>query len=529
MFKQAKFAKWYLILALVIGIVALVSVQTAAAQDRAATGIVSTGALNVRSGPGLEFGIITTSYQGHAVAVLGRSGFNTWVEIRTFDGVVGWVNSNYLQMDVALNNLPVVGTGVVPPGATPIPPANTPAIGVVNTGAVNVRSGPGYGFPIVTIAYQGYTFTLLGRTADNAWVKVRMVDTTEGWVNSSALNTNVPVSSLAIITAVAPPTSGATAVVNTGALNVRSGPGLQFGAVAAVYNGHVVQMLGRNADNSWVKVRLFNGQEGWVNARYITPNSPIANLPVLDNSTTTPPGATAVVNTGALNIRSGPGPEFNALTSVPFGTNLSLIGRNQNASWAKVRLSTGVEGWVNTSYIVSNVAITSLPIVDGSSNVPAGTVNTGALNVRSGPGVSFSVLEVVYQGTRVNLLGRTADSSWVQIQTPKGTTGWVNATLLQTNVPITNLPVVGGTTPPPPVTTNAVVTTGALNVRSGPGLPFPVVTTVYNGNGLLLIGRSATAVTPPWVQVRLENGLVGWVNANFIFTNVPLANLPVTG
>lgn len=447
MFKQAKFAKWYLLLALVVGIVALVSAQTAVAQDRAATGIVSTGALNVRSGPGLEFGIITTTYQGHAVAVLGRSGFNTWVEIRTFDGVVGWVNSNYLQMDVALNNLPVVGTGVVPPGATPNPPANTPAIGVVNTGAVNVRSGPGYGFPIVTIAYQGYTFSLLGRTADNAWVNVRMVDTTIGWVNSSALNTNVPVGSLPVITAVAPPTSGATAVVNT----------------------------------------------------------------------------------GALNVRSGPGPQFTALTSVPFGTNLSLIGRNSNASWAKVRLSTGVEGWVNTSYIVSNVAITSLPIVDGSSNVPAGTVNTGALNVRSGPGVSFSVLEVVYQGTRVNLLGRTADSSWAQIQTPKGTTGWVNATLLQTNVPITNLPVVGGTTPPPPVTTNAVVTTGALNVRSGPGLAFPAVATVYNGNGLLLIGRSATAVTPPWVQVRLENGLVGWVNANFIFTNVPLANLPVTG
>lgn len=333
MFKQAKFAKWYLLLALVVGIVALVSAQTAVAQDRAATGIVSTGALNVRSGPGLEFGIITTTYQGHAVAVLGRSGFNTWVEIRTFDGVVGWVNSNYLQMDVALNNLPVVGTGVVPPGATPNPPANTPAIGVVNTGAVNVRSGPGYGFPIVTIAYQGYTFSLLGRTADNAWVNVRMVDTTIGWVNSSALNTNVPVGSLPVITAVAPPTSGATAVVNT----------------------------------------------------------------------------------GALNVRSGPGPQFTALTSVPFGTNLSLIGRNSNASWAKVRLSTGVEGWVNTSYIVSNVAITSLPIVDGSSNVPAGTVNTGALNVRSGPGVSFSVLEVVYQGTRVNLLGRTADSSWAQI------------------------------------------------------------------------------------------------------------------
>ena len=50
-----------------------------------------------------------------------------------------------------------------------------------------------------------------------------------------------------------------------------------------------------------------------------------------------------------------------------------------------------------------------------------------------------------------------------------------------------------------------------------------------NGTGLTLIGRSATAVTPPWVQVRLQSGLVGWVNANYIFTTIPLANLPITG
>ena len=515
----------YLAVLLLVGAFLLATVQTSAAQDRAATGIVTTGALNVRSGPGLEFSIVTTAYQGHAVAVLGRSGFNTWVEIRTFSGVIGWANSNYMQMDVPLNNLPIVGSGTVPPGTTPAP---TPAIGVVNTGAVNVRTGPGYGYPIVTIAYQGYTFSLLGRTGDNAWVRVRMVDTTEGWVNAGALNTNVPVGSLPIVNVTTPPTSGPTAVINTGALNVRTGPGIQFPAVAAVYNGHVVTMLGRNADSSWVKVRLFNGQEGWVNARYITPNSPIANLPILDNSGTTPPGATAVVNTGALNVRSGPGPQFAALTSVPFGTTMSLIGRNFDATWAKVRLTTGVEGWVNASFIVANVAITSLPIADGSGSVPAATVNTGALNVRSGPGVSFGILEVIYQGTRVSLLGRTADSTWVQIQTPNGTTGWVNASLLQANVPITNLPVVGGTTPPP-VATNAVVTTGALNVRSGPGLAFPAVTTVNNGARLTLIGRSATAVNPPWVQVRLENGLVGWVNANYIYTTVPLANLPVTG
>lgn len=514
-----------IVLLLVMVAVFLAGGQTTMAQDRAATGIVSTGALNVRSGPGPEYAILATANQGHAVAVLGRSSTNIWVQVRTFAGVVGWVNSTYLQMDVPFNNLPVVGSGTTPP-------PTSPALGVVNTGAVNVRTGPDHTSSIITIAYQGYTFTLLGRTADNAWINVRMVNGTVGWVNAGALNVNVPVSSLPIVTVTppTPPPTGATAVINTGALNIRSGPGVQYNAVAAAYQGHVVQMLGRNANNTWVKVRLFSGQEGWANASFLTPSTPIANLPILDNSTPPPSGATAVVNTGSLNVRSGPAATFNVLTSVPYGTTVALLGRNFDATWAKVRLGNNVEGWVNASFLVPSVAIASLPVADGSSSAAVGVVNTGALNVRSGPDVSFASLEVIYQGTRVDLLGRTAGATWVQIRTPGGTVGWVNASLLQSNVPVTNLPIVGSVpTPPTAPATNAVVTTGVLNVRSGPGLAFASLATASQGTQLTLIGRSATAVNPPWVQVRLTNGVVGWVNANYLYTTVPLNTLPVTG
>lgn len=439
---QLNFRRWFILsLLALLGVFSLaLAPADVAAQDRAATGVVATGALNVRSGPGPEFQIIGTSYQGHAVAVLGRSGFNTWVQVRTFTGLVGWMNSQYLTLNVPFNNLPVVpGQGGVPT------PPTVPAIGVVNTGAVNVRTGPSHNHPVITIAYQGYTFNLLGRSADSAWANVRMVDGTVGWVNFSALNISVPVNSLPVVAAPAPPAGGPTAVVNTGALNVRSGPGVQFNIISAVYSGHVVQMLGRNADGSWVQVRLFSGQEGWVNGRFLNPSSPIANLPVV----------------------SGPAP-------------IAAMG----------------------------------------------VVNTGALNVRSGPGVGFAPLEVIYQGAQVSVLGRVADSSWVQVRTARGTIGWVNASLVNLNVPVGSLPVIGGGTGSAPAT-NAVVSTGNLNVRSGPSIAFPAMTTINQGTPLTMIGRSATAVTPPWVQVRLTNGLVGWVNANYLFTNVPLNSLPI--
>jgi uncharacterized protein YraI len=290
-----------------------------------------------------------------------------------------------------------------------------------------------------------------------------------------------------------------------------------------------VQLLGRNTFSTWLKVRLFDGQEGWVNARYITTNYPIGNLPIMWDDAVVPGAPTAIVTAGNLNIRTGPGASYSAITSVPYGTTLTLLGRNTDGTWVKVRTSSGQEGWVNASYLTTSVPVSSLPIVDGSTGTgtPTAVVTTGALNVRSGSGPSYSAVTVVYQGSQLTLIGRNADSSWVKVRTPNGTEGWVNATLIQANVPISNLPVVdGSTTPTPPTATNAVVTTGALNVRSGPSTAYPSVTVISQGTQLNLIGRSATT---GWVQVTLPGGQQGWINPNFIFTNVNINTLPVTG
>ncbi len=99
------------------------------------------------------------------------------------------------------------------------------------------------------------------------------------------------------------------------------------------------------------------------------------------------PGApTAIVTTGNLNIRTGPGASFATITSVPYGTTLTLVGRNADGTWVKVRTSSGQEGWANASYLTTSVPVSSLPIVDGSTGTgtPTAVVTTGALNVRSG-------------------------------------------------------------------------------------------------------------------------------------------------
>jgi hypothetical protein len=75
----------------------------------------------------------------------------------------------------------------------------------------------------------------------------------------------------------------------------------------------------------------------------------------------------------------------------------------------------------------------------------------------------------------------------------------------QTFTPATLPPI----TPPP--TVNKVVVTGMYaNIRSGAGNEFPIVTTVKQGDKLILLGEYGD-----WYAVKLESGQEGWINNRF--------------
>jgi len=64
---------------------------------------------------------------------------------------------------------------------------------------------------------------------------------------------------------------------------------------------------------------------------------------------------------------------------------------------------------------------------------------------------------------------------------------------------------------PPPVTSLVVVTGTSANVRSGTGNEFPIITTVKQGDKLILLGEYGE-----WFNVRLENGQEGWIIRRFV-------------
>ncbi|MCB2192961.1 MAG: SH3 domain-containing protein [Deltaproteobacteria bacterium] len=84
--------------------------------------------------------------------------------------------------------------------------------------------------------------------------------------------------------------------------------------------------------------------------------------------------------------------------------------------------------------------------------------------------------------------------------------------------------VVPSPPPPPMVAPSAplgttVVTTTLLNMRTGPGMSYPVMATVSQGAPLTVYGRA-----PGWLYVRTPSGQFGWVALRF--TNSPMAPVP---
>jgi uncharacterized protein YgiM (DUF1202 family) len=236
-------------------------------------------------------------------------------------------------------------------------------------------------------------------------------------------------------------------VVNASVLNVRSGPGVGFPPVARVNRGAVVTLLGRNADATWAQVQLANGIQGWINAHYLAPSVPLVNLPVTFGTTV----SNGVVSATFLNVRAGPSAGFGVVGTLGNGDAVTLIGRTEDSQWLQVRLSNGVEGWVNANFIIPNIRVFTLPVTGNTSGIPpappppnaspTGIISAYRLNVRGGPGTGYGVVTQVSQGQSVSLLGRTAFGDWLLIQAPNGFTGWINSGYVLSTTPFNTLPV----------------------------------------------------------------------------------------
>lgn len=168
-----------------------------------------------------------------------------------------------------------------------------------------------------------------------------------------------------------PSGSGVRAVVSfASVLNVRLGPGTNFGIIDRIVRGTPLTLSQRNFDNTWVRGVTPTGLDGWVSGRYISITfGNVNSLPVAGGPSYQPPpgvpqytGVRAKV-TSNLRLRSGPGTVYPQIYTIEWGSIVDVIGRSGNNQWLQVRYGT-LTGWIYAPYvIIVSGSLGSVPVV----------------------------------------------------------------------------------------------------------------------------------------------------------------------
>ncbi len=202
------------------------------------------------------------------------------------------------------------------------------------TDAVNVRSGPGTSYTVLGYLSRGEKVTITG-TVSNGWTQIQLPGNRLGYVSSAYLSASYPSGGCVIVTP-----SGDRYKVNTGALNVRSGPGTNYRVIAVLEKGDIVTRIGQSG--KWFKVSTSNGADAWVSSKYLTS---------VDGTVVIPGDSVTMYATTGVNVRSGPSTSYSVLGTVGQGQPLSCVGTSGN--WTKIIWGSGY-AYVYTSYLTSS-------------------------------------------------------------------------------------------------------------------------------------------------------------------------------
>jgi uncharacterized protein YraI len=234
--------------------------------------------------------------------------------------------------------------------------------------------------------------------------------------------------------------------------NLRSGPGTSYEILPEVLrpgNGFVV--LGRTPDSRWLYIRIAStGATGWIDTSKVT----VLGDPTVIAVASPPPTATTASNfilTGVLSaaeVRLRSSPTGEPLTELNEGTRLIILGRTRDEGWLQVRVSaTGEEGWIAAPFVTVTGSVSDLPITTSIDPLVEGLeaviIGTRPVNLRTGPGVGFSVVEILPAASSVTVIGRNRDATWLQVRY-ESLTGWITADALSVDGNISQLPVTAG-------------------------------------------------------------------------------------
>jgi uncharacterized protein (TIGR02594 family) len=289
--------------------------------------------------------------------------------------------------------------------------------------------------------------------------------------------------------------------VTSFALRVREGPGTSTRTIGFLLFHDVVDGLGLNEAGDWVNVQTSKGVIGWCSSKYLQ----------LQEEPTPPPAggqptAKYRVTASALNVRHGPGLQYQVIGLLVKDTTVPGYETSPDGYWTQVLLEDGRMGWCSLKY---------LDMISGTQTSPGNTgsvidyrVTADALNIRKGPGTHYAVIGYLRRDDLIGGLGLSTDGNWLQVRIANGSTGWCAVSYL--------IPIEAQNPSPEPGSTMKGmhrVIVSRLNLRSGPGVNYPILGELQNEQTVNVIDSSEF---DEWLKIQTAAGLEGWCYYEFL-------------
>lgn len=269
------------------------------------------------------------------------------------------------------------------------------------------------------------------------------------------------------------PVTANMGTVTAGKLKIRKGPDSKYESDGAYYNGDRIEILEIQTidDTTWGRTNL-----GWIGMGYVRMDGATAddtvNTSIVSNGSTDVLGY-GVVDLGELNVRLGPGTDYDKVSTVKRGIRYAYYQLSTTSgSWARIE-----DGWVSTEYFY----------IEGTAadDAMTGTVTTEDLNIRTGPDTNFQSIGTYMQGETIEVLAQVG--SWGYTEK-----GWVFMTYVE--------PVA------PTYTTGICKITRGLNIRKEPNADSEIVGSYSEGDGVTILE----------VQDNWGKTIQGWINLKYV-------------
>ncbi|HXV44924.1 MAG TPA: SH3 domain-containing protein, partial [Anaerolineae bacterium] len=399
----------------------------------------------------------------------------------------------------------------------------------------------------------------------------------------------------------------ATGVVAAPDLSIRGGPGANYAPVSIIEPGDVFGILGKNPGGDWLYVIDASLSPGWLptsalrvvgslEGAPVLPPNPLAALvqsslisasnenasapaestttsgqPVLAENLT--PVTTAQVDNDGLNMRQGPGANYERLATLARDDKVTILALNPGKDWALVETANEQRGWVSLTYLAVAGSIANAPIVPAAAlsqasqtapmsdsaqpatlnSTPVDTSETtvvpvsnetanpaatlgnlgpvasakithNPVEVRPGPGTDYAPIDDLKQRDEtIPLLAVDRSGQWVLVDPTSAQPGWVA---------LSDLTVEGSLENAPQVYT-AWVESNAVEVRAGPGIYHDAVGVLSINTMVSVLGLDESK---SWALVKaIPAGGLGWAPINFLnvagrWSDLPLApDMPLPG